>query len=184
MRSRSAAIVALALAFSGTSAAAQTVPQDELAYIRAHMDQLVQLNPLRLDDAAVRAVFAAPIYLVRIIINDPNGNPTTSLMVARSGDSLVAISQPSEEGDCPDIHKLLKPGFKLTSAAAAATVQSALDAVFPVSGPDAEARAIRHTGNEWTFVRGKFFDNGMGFVMRTDATGRITGVRWSLKLPA
>ncbi len=56
--------------------------------------------------------------------------------------------------------------------------------VFPIFGPDAGARAIRHSGNDWTFVRGQFFDNAMGFVLTTDATGRITAVRWALKLPA
>ncbi len=174
----------LVLAFSATGAAAQKPPQDDAAFIRTHMDQIVQLQPERLADAAVVSVFAPPIYRVKIIINDPSGTPTTSVIVARSGDALVPVSPPGEERDCPEIHKLLKPTFKLNGDAAAATVQSALDAVFPVFGPETGTRAVRHKGNEWTFVRGKFFDNGMGFVMTTDAAGRITGVRWSLKLPA
>ncbi len=174
----------LVLAFGATGVTAQRATPEELAFIRTHMDQIVQLQPERLTDAAVTSVFAPPIYRVKIIINDPNGNPTTSVIVARSGNAIVPVSMPGEERDCPEIHKLLKPTFKLNGDAAAATVQSALDVVFSVMGPETEGRAIRHKGNEWTFVRGKFFDNGMGFVMTTDATGRITSVRWSLKIPA
>ncbi len=180
----------LVLAFSAPGATGQKAPTtqkaapDDLAFITAHMDQLVQLRPERLGDAAVASVFAPPIYRVNIIINDPAGNPTTSMIVARSGDTIVPISAPGEERDCPEILKLLRPAFRLNGDAAATTVQSALDAVFPVFGGDVNARAIRHSGREWTFVRGKFFDNAMGFVLTTDATGRITGVRWALKLPA
>ncbi len=182
--SKSFAAMVLALACCAPGAAAQGVPQDELAYVRTHMDHIVQLRPERLSDAAVTSVFAVPIYRVKIIINDPNGNPTTSVLVGRSGSAIQVISQPSEGGDCPELHKLLKTTFKLNGDAAAATVQSALDVLFPLYGPDADVKAIRHTGNEWTFVRGKFFENATGFILTTDATGRITGVRGALKLPA
>ncbi len=183
MRHTSALTLALVLA-AATGAVGQNTPQDEVAFVRSHMDQIVQLQPERLGDAAVTSVFAPAIYRVKIIINDPNGNPTTSVLVARSGNTIVPVSQPGEERDCPEIHKLLRPTFRLNGDAAAATVQSALDAVFPIFGPDADVKAIRHTGNQWTFVRGKFFENATGFVLTTDATGRITGVRWALKLPA
>jgi len=51
------------------------------------------------------------------------------------------------------------------------------------SAADKKAVAFHHTGNEWTFVRGKFFDSLMGFVITTDAKGKLTAIKYVLKLP-
>jgi len=180
-----AGMLALALALSATGAAAQNRPPDEKEFVRQHLQNIVRVDPVRLTDPAVTSVFAVPLYRVMVEIGDPNGAARTSVMVGRQGDTLVVVSQPGEDQDRPDILKLLRPQFKLTGAAAAETVQNALDLVYPIIGSSADekAKAFRHRGNDWIFVRGKFFDASMGFVLTTDASGTITGVRYVLKLP-
>ena len=44
-------------------------------------------------------------------------------------------------------------------------------------------RDYKHAGNQWTLVRGMFFDKKMGFVLTTDANGAVTNVKYVLKLP-
>jgi len=180
-----AGMLALALALSATGAAAQNRPPDEKEFVLQHLQNIVRVDPVRLTDPAVTSVFAVPLYRVMVEIGDPNGAARTSVMVGRQGDTLVVVSQPGEDQDRPDILKLLRPQFKLTGAAAAETVQNALDLVYPIIGSSADekAKAFRHRGNDWIFVRGKFFDASMGFVLTTDASGTITGVRYVLKLP-
>jgi hypothetical protein len=79
---------------------------------------------------------------------------------------------------------MFRPGFTLTNDDVAETLQRALDIVYPLNGQDKRLETFRHKGNEWTFVRGKFFDSMMGFVLTTDATGAVTGVKYVLKLPS
>lgn len=177
-------IVALALGLSAGAATAQTSPAEK-EFVRQHLQNIVRVDPERVIDPAVATVFAVPVYRVMIEIGDPNGMAKTSVMVARMGDSLVTVSAPGEEQDCPAIHRLLSKTFKLNGPTAAATMQKALDVVYPISGTseDEAIKTFKRAGNEWSFVRGKFFDNAMGFVLTTNAAGTITGVRWVLKLP-
>lgn len=187
MRNRLLAVVGLALVAGAGTARAQGLTPEEQAFLDRNLKQIIVITPTRLSEPAVTKVFAAPIYKVKIQINDQDGgNALTTITVARVGASLVAVSLPSTDTVRPDIHKMLRPDFKLTNAAAAQTLQNALDVVYPMmGGPDDEKlKAFRHAGNEWHFVRGKFFDNNLGFVMTTNAAGTITAVRFSLKLPS
>ena len=177
-------IVSVALGLGATGAAAQTLPPAEQAFFDQHIRELVTTQATRLTDADVAAVFAIPIYSVLVEIKEGDGSSRQTILVARVGEQLVGLFQPGEESDCPDIQKLFSPAFKLRGQVAAARLQHALDVVYPISsGGDEKTKAIRHVGNEWTFVRGTFFDKSMGFVLTTDASGKIVGVRWSLKLP-
>jgi hypothetical protein len=130
-------------------------------------------------------VFAAPIYKVTITIDMGDGATSgDGLVAARVDDKFVPVSRPGSDGDCPAIQKMIRPDFKLVSDDDAKTVQAALDAVYPILGDqDKAAEKITHSGNEFTFSRGKFFDKLMGFVLTTDASGTVTGVKYVLKLP-
>jgi hypothetical protein len=178
-------IVAVALGLSATSALGQALTPEEQAFLRQHLAEIVSIQPVRVSDPAVLSVFAAPIYQVTVEIREGGGTNSNNVLVARLGDTLVAVSRPGEDSDCPGIQKMFRPDFKLTGNDAGETLQRALDAVYPIIGDeDKAARTFRHKGSEWTFVRGKFFDNVLGFVLTTDASGAITGVRFALKLPS
>lgn len=187
MRGRLLAVVGLALAVCAGAVRGQGLSAEEQAFLEQNLKKIIVVTPTRLDDAAVTTVFGVPIYTVKIQINDEDGgNALTTITVARVAESLVAVSQPSTDTVRPDIQKMIRSDFKLTGPAAAETLQKALDVVYPIIGGSDEqkARAFRRKGNEWTFVRGKFFDNALGFVMTTNAAGTITAVRFSLKVPS
>ena len=83
----------------------------------------------------------------------------------------------------PDFKKLIKPQFKLKSDADAQALQSALDVLFPITERDDQAaKTIKHGGNQWTFVRGKFFEKSRGFIVDTSSDGSVTGVKYSLEI--
>jgi hypothetical protein len=158
---------------------------DEKAFLDQHVPDVVKTEYIRLSDPAVIKAFATPFYTVSIDIYDGEGGTShNSVLVARRDDKLVGITRPSTDGDCPAIQKMFRPDFRLKNDEDARVLQAALDAVFPIIGSsDQKAKTFKHAGHEWKFVRGEFFDAKMGFVVTTDNSGAVTGVKFVLKLP-
>ena len=108
---------------------------------------------------------------------------TQSQMAARVGDKLVPVSRPGTDGDCPDIASMFKADFKLKSDDDANAVQAAFNQLYPlITDDEKKAVAFHHNGHDWQFIRGTFFDKHMGFIITTDDSGKITAVKYSLKL--
>lgn len=179
-------VLALVLATFGTlRAGAQTLPADEQAFIDKHMTDIVTTETTRLSDAAIIKVFAVPLYKVKMVIKDDSGGTETSEFIAARLDAkLINVTAPSTDGDVPQMLKMLDPKFKLAADADATALQQALDVLYPPFG-DEDKKAVKftHTGNQWTFIRGKFFDAQKGYIITTNADGTISGVKFLLKLP-
>lgn len=161
---------------------------DERAFFDKHISKIVQIEPARLSDPALRRVFKAAFYKVTITLNQgESGTQTMDLTVARVGDELVDVSMPSTTEDLPKFKQMLNPEFKLRNEKDAQTLQSALDVLYPIStsfgGEDLKAKGIMHSGKQWNFIRGEFFKKHKGFSFTTDASGAISNVKYSLELP-
>jgi hypothetical protein len=84
----------------------------------------------------------------------------------------------------------IKPTFSLKLQPDAKMFEQALDVLYPIStgfnDDNLKAKAIKNSGNEWTFVRGqdKFFDRVLlqGFVVKTDTKGAVVEVKWATEL--
>jgi hypothetical protein len=154
---------------------------DDQAFFDKQVSKFVKLQPKRLTADAVAAVFSAPFYNVTILGND--GSSTTAV-VARVGDDISMVTIPSSSADMPDFVKLIKPAFILKSDADAKVFQDALDVLYPIdptmNKDDLAVKGIRHNGNTFTFVRGKFFDHFRGFIVATDDQGKIISIKYSL----
>lgn len=176
-----AACLTLALAAAGIRA--QSVNPNEQQFFDSHIDQLVKLKPTRIDNPALAKVFSCQFYNVEVTIAD-SGN---KVLVARQGSELIQVTKPSTTADMPDFEKLINADFRLKTDEDAHTLQDALDVLYPIDTSfdqeDAQAKTIKHTGNEWTFVRGKFFEHFKGFVFTTNDDGAITNVKYSLDIP-
>jgi hypothetical protein len=160
---------------------------DEQAFVSKHTSDVVVVTPRRLDDPAVTKVFGVPVYELDITLNQgENGTSDQKQLAARIDDKLAPVSRPGTDEDCPWVLKMLSPDFKLQGDDDAKALQSALDQVFPpVTDDEKKAVAFRHNGNDWTFIRGKFMDNKvLGFVFTTDSAGKVSGVKFSLQIPA
>jgi hypothetical protein len=183
MSVRLAALVLIVVAVFAPRAHGQELTAEEKAFFRERLSDVVEVVPERVTDEAVRKVFAPAIYHVQVLVKEPGGSTSTQALVARFDNELAIVTRPSTDGDAPQVQKMFKRDFKLANDAAAALVQQAFDAVFPIARADEKARAFRRKGNQWTFVRGEFFDSKQGFVLTTDAAGALTSVKYVLKLP-
>ena len=182
--------ILLRLAFVASAIATAAAPQwaradDTKDFVTQHLSDVIKTDLVQIHDPAVLPTFSAPIFTVTLTISDMDGTQTNNLVVARSGDKVVPVSRPSGDGDYPQIQKLFNPGLKLTNDDAAATVQKALDLVYPIVGSnDQPAKAFSHNGNQWTFVRGFFMEGKkLGFLLTTDGDGAVTSVKFSLEIP-
>ena len=177
-------IVALALVLGSSRQARAELSSDDQAFFDKHSNDIVRIEPARVTDPAVVKVFAIPFYQVKIVMKMGEGDQTMDMVAARDGEKLVSVSRPSTDADMPDFPRTIKPSFKLKNDAAAKEMQKALDALYPIIGDDdKKAEAFKHTGNTWTFLRGKFFDHHMGFIFETDASGAIKSAKYSLQIP-
>ena len=154
---------------------------DDQAFFDKQTGKFVKLQPKRLTADVLGKVFNATVYSVAVVNSDGG---STNAVVARTGDDITIISTPSSTMDMPDFVKLIKPDFTIKSDSDARASQDALDLLYSIDSTfnkdDLNARATRHSGSQWTFVRGKFFDHFKGFIITTDDSGKITGIKWTL----
>jgi hypothetical protein len=160
------------------------VPADEQAFLDKHMNEVVAITPKRLSDAAVTKSFSAPVYELNITINSGDGGTMSQKQIAaKVDDKLVPVARPGTDQDCPQIFKMVNPAFVLKTDDDAKTMQAAMDAVFPpVTDDEKKGISFSHSGSTWTFYRGMFFNNKLGFVITTDGSGKVTAVKFALKL--
>ena len=172
----------LSLAVAASGAFAQASSQADQQFFNQHIGDLVTLKPTSLDNPALAKVLSGQFYNVDVMVTGVG----TKVLVARAGSSLVQVTMPSTTEDMPGFKQLIKPEFRLKSDEDAHSLQDAIDILYPISSgfgdEDAHAKTIKHVGNTWTFVRGKFFDHFKGFVFTTDADGVITNVKYLLDI--
>jgi len=174
----------LILATSPRPARAEGLSAADKAFFDKHTADIVHLEPTRVEDAEFVRVFSLPVYHVKVVIQQGEGTSSTDMVLARSGDKLISVDRPGTDSDMPDFPKMLNPSFKMQNDDGAKELQKALDLLYPIIGSeDQKTEAFSHAGNQWTFIRGKFFDHHMGFIFETDASGKITSAKYSLKLP-
>ncbi|MGH8274108.1 MAG: hypothetical protein ACRES9_07635 [Gammaproteobacteria bacterium] len=174
--------MSLALALLTAGALAQGASPADQQFFNQHIGDLVKLKLVSLDNPALPKVFSGQFYKVDVIVAEGG----TTVIVARQGSELVQMATPSSTADMPGFLKLLSTSFRLESDEDAHKLQDALDVLYPINsdfgGEDAQAKTIKHAGNEWTFVRGKFFEHYKGFVFTTDKKGAVTNVKYSLDI--
>lgn len=184
--------MAVLAALAGAMALAHMVradglPADEQAFFDKQISNVIQIQPTRVNDASFLKVFSAPFYKVKITIKQGDGGmQTQDLVVARADDKLVSVDRPGTDGDLPAFAKMLNADFKLKTDDDAKALQDALDAIYPiVMDNDKKLEAVKHNGNQWTFVRGAFIGNKvLGFIFEVDPSGAVKSVKFSLQIPA
>ena len=175
-----AVLLGLGLALFG--AAAQDVSPADQQFFDSRIGSLVKLEPHRIDSPALSKVFSSTFYEVGVDV----AGATTKLLVARNGENIVEVTEPSTTAEMPDFEKIFNPSFRLTDSEQAHVLQDALDILFPIDTTfdteDLAAKAIRHSGTEWTFIRGKFFEHFKGMVFTTNQSGAVRRVDFSLEI--
>jgi len=177
--------VALATAAVILPLRAEQLTPDEKTFIDKHISDVIGTETERLSDPSLTKVFATPFYKIKLGIKQADGqmDSSQSLIAVKLDDKLVDLSTPSSDADVPMMVKMFDPKFKLLADADAQTVQKCFDILYPPFMEE-EKKIIKfsHKGNDWTFIRGKFFDTFSGYVITTNADGSVKTVKFSLKL--
>ncbi len=166
----------LGLTMSVGYAAGRAGPDQQ--FFEKHVNELVKVQAVPLDNPALDKVMAGKFFTLNLTV--AQGIETE--VVARLGDKIVQITLPSETAPIPGLKELVKPDFKLSSDADAHALQDVFDILYPVDSDGAKVKTIRHEGDTWTFVRGKFFEHLEGLIVKTDAKGTIESVSRSLEV--
>jgi len=159
---------------------AEAATVGDQAFFNKHLADLVHIEPIPIHTTALQQVVADPVFKLKVSFG---GEMTTTELAAKEGDKVVLISLPSSDANMPKLLNLMSPKFTLKSAQDGAVFQEALDALYPINDDDdSKLKSVKHDGNQWTFIRGKFFEHFLGFVVTTDKDGKITAIKYSLEI--
>jgi hypothetical protein len=165
---------------------AENITPAEQAFFDGQVAKLIKVDVRPLHGLALDQCFDVPFYDLKLRIHQAGGLETVEMLVARQGQKMIEVSSPGTDAEMPQLKGMLKPQFKLRNDKDAQVLQEALDTLYPIASgfgdEDLKAKAIKHEGDQWVFVRGKFADNGKGFVFKTAPDGSITSVSYSLGL--
>ena len=177
-------LIVLCLGLFTLAVRAEDATAEEKAFFDKNVGKLVKLEPTPMNGEALTKVFTAKFFAVKVSMGDDGG--TTTLTVARKGNDLSVVSTPSTTADMPSLKAIVKPDFRLKTDTDGIVFQAALDVLYPIDSrfdkEDLEVKAVKHSGTQWTFIRGKFFDNFKGIIVTTDANGTITKIGYSLEI--
>jgi hypothetical protein len=165
----------LALFLLPVKMAAQTInPQDEKL-----IDDYLK-NNLISEKTAVSGVATGKVFNGNFYIVDPGYKSlegtayVTEFYINVTGGEMVLYEQLTNDKDLPVLLSIVKKGFLLKDDASAKLFEASLNELYPVK--DAEKPGIKHIkkGNQWVFLRGKFFDDQTAVIATVAANGTIT----------
>ena len=155
--------------------AAQTLNSQEEKlmddFIRKNLKYEKSLVPVE----ATGKVFAGNFYIVSAGFSFLDGVSYCSdfFFCVKDG-ALFTYEQLTTDMELPLLLSLVKKDFLLKDEAGAKLFETALNTLYPVR--DSEKGDVKHLkkGNQWIFLRGKFFDDQTAVLVTIDAKGVIT----------
>jgi hypothetical protein len=161
-------------------------PGAERAQIEAKIKQTIfehtTVKAAEIQDLGIATCLSARVYKVEISMGKNQQTGATHTIYAVTAKNLLEIGKPSTNADMPELLELVKPSFRLSDETAGLAMLSALKAMYPPMGMNETIPRVTHNGKTWNFILGKFFEDSSGFVVDTDATGKIVKVAHVLRI--
>jgi hypothetical protein len=165
---------------------AQSVDSQSQKLIETFVKSNIGIETEQVDPAAVSKVFDGKFF--RIIV----GFIETGAGLSTCGDNnyvnINGTTVKMTEGlhtdlDCPIFMSMIKKDFLLKDENAAKQFEAALNVLYPVD--EKEVQNIKHMkkGQQWIFLRGKFFDDYTAFIVTTDTNGKVSKIAAQLSYP-
>ncbi len=160
---------------------AQSLSGEEKTSIQTVIHKMIQIDAVKIGSPAMEKIFAGTFYTVKLARKTPNGTTGMGkLLLAKVNDRFVEAEGTQTNRPMPNLKSTFRKKFRLNSQKDAELLQEALDRIYKItSSSDKEAKTILHKGDEWIFVRGKFFKKKKGFIFKV-ADGVITKIQYSL----
>lgn len=170
-------IVIYSLCFSNITA--QTLSQKDLNSIDNLFRPNLVIDKTKYVSDTLSIVFKGTFYMVDpkiILINDKESYfSCRSLINITDGVIFDRIDT--------GLFLLVKDNFFLKTEKDVLIFEGAMDKLYPITDPeDLEFKKHMKSGNDWYFIRGKFFDSKKGLKVTIDKNGKITGIVYDLEL--
>jgi hypothetical protein len=171
-------IIIAVLGFTVLNSVAQQLTPAENALLDNYLKSIVTSEREKIVSDTLAKVFPGTILKMKSGFSASDGISwcTETGFLIKNG-KLLEFSRDS-------LMLILKSGFSIKSEADAKIFETALDKIYPVSWTDLDMKKHFKKANKWYFSRGDFFDFYSGFEATTDATGKITAVRYDMKVVA
>ncbi len=143
-----------------------------------------------LQDKVLETVFTAQFYRLAIRKRQTGDNTNTKegITLAKVDQEYIYLEQPTTDQPVPDLQRLIKKSFQIKTLDDARMIETALDILYPTTSRytygSLRGNTIRQQGNQWFFIRDRFFSDLEGFIFKTNDDGNILSVSYSLNLPA
>jgi hypothetical protein len=157
---------------------------EDQATIQAEILKRFTVTTKQIDVPALEKVFDGIFIDARLIREDPGGaRSTDDILLAKRGGQIISPENTTRSQPMVKLLSLIKKDFRISDDADAKVFEEALDAIYPISTRrDNDEKVIRQDGKIWMFVRGNFMRTLQGFIVNTDAQGKITGLSYDLKI--
>jgi hypothetical protein len=174
----------LALLIVPVCLTAQTVSSQDEKVINDFLKKTLNQEIEVVAPDAVSKVFVGKFYKVNPGFDFPDGSGyCTDYSFNVNAGVIVVNEKLSTDMDLPQLLSIVKKGFLLKDEATAKLFEAALNTLYPVD--EDEVAALKHMkkGNQWIFLRDKFFDNRTAVIATVSANGTITKLEVILGYP-
>lgn len=164
--------------------AAQTVSSQDEKAINDFLKKTLNQEIVEIAPDAVSKVFSGKFFKVSPGFDFPDGSGYCTDYSFNVNAGVIVVNEKfSTDMDLPQLLSIVKKGFLLKDEAAAKLFEAALNTLYPVD--EDELPGIKHMkkGNQWIFLRDKFFDDQTGVIVTVSANGTIIKLEVKLGYP-
>jgi len=177
-------LIFISIMFLWVTAYPQDLTQSEEGLIREAICRMIKIDAKPIDTQTLEKIFHGTFYQIKLSREEPDGSKygMGNLMLVRVDDHFVIPEDTATNKSMPILKSLLKKDLRFKNMKDAQMIQDALDSIYKIKSiSDKNAKEIKQKGDEWVFIRGKFFDNHKGFIFKT-TDGVIVEVKYSLRI--
>lgn len=161
----------------------QKVPDSDKAAINGYINKMMYLDLKPVVSDALPSVFAGKFYIVHQEFRfDTSGTwICQNIKLNVNGNSVSYLEGLNSNMVVNSLTVLFKKDFLLKDENAAVKFESALNVIYPYENRDIDQIKHMKKGDQWIFIRGKFFDNYSAMIITVDPKGTITKITYSLE---
>jgi hypothetical protein len=161
---------------------AQDIPATDNLLIEKFMKSVTSIEKVKIDSDTLAKVFTGAYYQVTTVftIKDGTSSCESYKLVVKNGD-LIELEDLGITKKLDILFSLLRDDFYLKNEGDAKVFETSLDKIYPLGWSDADNKEHLKKGNQWYFVRGKFFDSKKAFIVTLDQNSRISQIDYSLE---
>ncbi len=168
-------VIGIVFFFAGALSASPVSVEDSLDINNYLHRQMIYSNT-KVTNKSIREISKAQFFEAKLLfsLGDGSGFPTT-LAFMKNGNGFTVSPSLNDLVETEEFLSSVNKDFRLSTPDAAIRFQDLLDLFDPWNQLDND-KAIFRQGNDWFFVRDKFFDDTKMFKVSTDPKGKVVSV--------